>query len=193
MSRAFTVLTPLEARIVRALGQTMYPREGGIPIDAEQARAVEYVDAWLAALPAKERTLVRLMFVLFEVAMPVFGPSRLRVFSLAKAQHRHAYLSSWENSQFYFRRASMFALRSVFALAYLADEDVLSSIGIEDGVEILARHRAERAGGPADLRGADIDSSANVAVLRDAVDTVRSLDEKRREKKARSAVGGGDI
>jgi hypothetical protein len=179
------ILTPLEATIVRALGQTMYPREGNIPIDAADARAVEYVDAWLAALPLKERTLVRLMFVMFELSMPLFGPSRLRTFTRADPASKYEYLAAWENSRLYFRRACMFGLRSIFAFAYLADGEVQRRIGVDDGVATLARQRAAKI---ADSAGADIDPAANVTVLAEAVDVVRSLDRERRGV----AAGGGE-
>ena len=194
MSHSSKVLTPIEARIVGAIGQTMYPREGGIPIDAKQARAVEYVDRWLLALPADERVLVRLMFVLFEVAVPAFA-GRLTTFTRATPELRHDYLVGWENSRFYFRRGSMFALRSVFALAYLGNEEVLRNIGYENGADTLARHRAEdeakraKSNHPADRGGPDVAKPGNVAVLADAVETVREHD-RQVQNTARSASGG---
>jgi hypothetical protein len=185
VSRPLQVLSPVEVKIVAALGQTMYPREGGIPIDAAQARAIEYVDAWLAAIPTRERALVRLMFVMFEVSMPLFGPSRTKTFTRADPRAQYEYLTAWETSRFYFRRASMYGLRSVFALAYLSDADVLRRIGVEDGVETLRRQRAGDT--VADRAGADIDAAANVAVLADALDAVRTLDRERR-----SVASGGE-
>jgi hypothetical protein len=189
VNRTLQILTPLEATIVRALGQTMYPREGNIPIDAVDARAVEYVDAWLVALPQKERTLLRLMFVLFELSMPLFGPSRTRTFTRADPAAQYEYLAAWETSRLYFRRACMFGLRSVFALAYMADAEVQRRIGVDDGVTTLARHARDardasdarhRAASVADRAGADIDPGANVTVLAEAVDVVRALDLERR-------------
>jgi hypothetical protein len=185
VSRSLEILTPREAKIVRAIGQTMYPREGNIPIDGVEARAVEYVDAWLAALPQRERTLVRLMFVMFELSMPLFGPSRTRIFTRADPAAQYEYLAAWETSRLYFRRACMFGLRSVFAFAYLADAEVQRRIGVDDGVATLLRYReghreGHRAANVADLPGADIDPGANVTVLADAVDAVRSLDRERR-------------
>ncbi|KIG17226.1 hypothetical protein DB30_03539 [Enhygromyxa salina] len=192
MSRKYKVLTPIEARIVGALGQTMYPRGGNIPVDARDARALEYVDEWLAAVPKRERVLLRLMFVLFEVAMPAFGPSRTKTFTRASPEAQHAYLAAWETSDLYFRRVSLLGLRSVFAFAYLADAEVLRHIGVDDGVEILRRQRASagKTKTVADLPGADIDSAANVAVLSEAVDAVRVIERERRAAAARAS--GGD-
>jgi hypothetical protein len=194
VSRSLEILTPLEATIVRALGQTMYPREGNIPLDAVDARAVEYVDAWLLALPLRERTLVRLMFVLFELSMPLFGPSRTRTFTRANPAAQYEYLAAWETSRLYFRRACMFGLRSVFALAYMADTEVQRRIGVDDGVATLSRHRADRAHGSmsvADRAGPDIDPGANVTVLAEAVDAVRSLELERRQNESAAAAAGG--
>ncbi|PRP95198.1 hypothetical protein [Enhygromyxa salina] len=192
MSRSFKVLTPIEARIVGALGQTMYPRGGSIPVDASGARAIEYVDEWLVALPKRERILLRLMFVLFEVAMPAFGPSRTKTFTRASPEAQYEYLCAWETSELYFRRAAMLGLRSVFALAYLADAEVQRHIGVDDGVEILRRQRAGTTKSPtiADRPGADIDPAANVAVLSEAVDAVRVIERERRAAAARAS--GGD-
>lgn len=190
MSRSFKILTPIEARIVGALGQAMYPRGGSIPVDASGARAIEYVDEWLAVLPQRERVLLRLMFVLFEVAMPAFGPSRLRTFSRASPEAQYEYLCAWETSDLYFRRASMLGLRSVFALAYLADPEVQRHIGVEDGVEVLRRQRDSANKTIADIPGADIDPAANVAVLSEAVEAVRVIERKRRAAAARAS--GGD-
>jgi hypothetical protein len=189
MNRSLQILTSLEASIVRALGQTMYPREGNMPIDAVDARAVEYVDAWLLALPLRERTLVRLMFVMFELSMPLFGPSRTRTFTRADPAAQYESLAAWETSRFYFRRACMFGLRSVFALAYMADADVQRWIGVDDGVTTLARHQAQdkqdkQAWSVADRPGADIDPGANVTVLAEAVDSVRKLQSKRPPKES---------
>lgn len=189
MTRSLQILTPLEATIVRALGQTMYPREGNIPIDAVDARAVEYVDAWLLALPPKERTLLRLMFMMFELSMPLFGPSRTRTFTRANPAAQYEYLAAWETSRLYFRRACMFGLRSVFALAYMADSEVQRRIGVDDGVATLARHRDLRARSVADIPGADIDPDANVTVLAEAVDAVRSLDRERRQNESSGSSG----
>lgn len=193
MSHTLKVLTPIEARIVAAIGQTMYPREGGIPIDATQARAVEYVDRWLLALPANERVLVRLMFALFEVAVPVFAGRPTR-FSRAAPQLRYDYLVGWETSRFYFRRSAMLALRSVFALAYLGSDEVLRTIGYENGAETLARQRAERGAGPhpAERPGPDLAGAANVAVLADAVGTVREHEHARQTRDSARSASAGD-
>ena len=117
--------------------------------------------------------MLRLMFVLFEVSMPAFGPARARRFSRADPESQYAYLAAWESSTIYFRRASMYGLRSVFAMAYLGNEEVLRQIGIEPGQTEADRHRAAAMDAVANTPGRDVSAAADVTVLADAVDAVR--------------------
>ena len=177
------ILTNFEANIVSTLGQVMYPREGGIPVDAEQARALEYVERWLAALPLQERVLLRMLFLLIEFSMPVFGPSRARRFTQATPEAQYEYLTTWETSRIYFRRVSMYGLRSVFALAYFSDEGVREQIGFESGTTVLERHKSERhpvLAAVADAPGRDSNTSADVVALETALDAVRAHDRAQR-------------
>ncbi len=178
------ILTNFEANIVSTLGQVMYPREGGIPVDAEQARALEYVERWLAALPLQERVLLRMLFLLIEFSMPVFGPSRARRFTQATPEAQYEYLKTWETSRIYFRRVSMYGLRSVFALAYFADDSVRERIGFESGTTVLERHRRERRhpvlAAVADAPGRDTQANADVVALETALDAVRAHDRAQR-------------
>jgi hypothetical protein len=188
MRRPLKVLTPYEAKIAGALARTMYPRSE-LPPDHLQQRALEYVDAWMLAIPARERTLIRLMFVMFELSMPLFGPSRTKLFSQAEPEHQRAYLATWESSNLYFRRIALSGLRSVLSLAYFADADVQRLIGVQDGVEVLARQRAR----VADRPGPDIDPAANVMVIGDAVEAVRAqhVERERRERESGPAAASG--
>ncbi|HEV8324315.1 MAG TPA: hypothetical protein VG389_22045 [Myxococcota bacterium] len=137
------VLTSIEARIVASLGETLFPKEGAITLDAIDTRVVAYVDDFMSRIPARDRWLVRGMFVLFELGIAAFGPARAPRFSTASPEARRAYLASWENAELYFRRVAFQALRSVFTMAYLADPEVRRQMGVEDGTATLRRHRAE--------------------------------------------------
>ncbi len=74
----------------------------------------------------------------------------------------------------------MVALRSVFAMAYLGDDDLLRDIGFENGADTLARQRgAAGAKHPANIPGPDTQGSASVTALIDAVDAVREVEQAR--------------
>lgn len=134
------VLTRREARIVKALAETMFP-EGGQMLGAEGARVVEAVDDFMSRVPRQERLLMRTMFLMFEVSIAAFGPGRRLRFSKSKPEHRMAYMSAWENSDLYLRRVSFQALRSTFFLAYFGNEGVQGDIGLEDGEAAVERWR----------------------------------------------------
>jgi hypothetical protein len=142
------VLTSIEARIVEALGETLFPKEGSISLGAGQAHVVEYVDDFMCRIPARDRWLVRGMFLLFEVSIAAFGPERALRFSTASPAARRAYLASWENAELYFRRVAFQALRSIFTMAYMADPEVGRQMGVEDGMAALRRYRASLAPAP---------------------------------------------
>lgn len=145
------VLTSIEAHIVEALGETLFPKEGSITLGASQAHVVEYVDDFMSRVPARDRWLVRGMFLLFELGIAAFGPERAPRFSTASPAARRAYLASWENAHLYFRRVAFQALRSIFTMAYMADPEVGRQMGVEDGMVALRRHRLRLA---AELAGA---------------------------------------
>jgi hypothetical protein len=138
------VLTKAEASIVEALGQTLFPREGAISVDARDAGVVEYIDRFLAGLSAWDRARIRAMFLLFEVEIAVAHRSPTR-FTTASEADRRAYLSSWDDSPLYARRMAFQALRSVFTLAYMADREVERQMGVHDGERVVRELQTRRA------------------------------------------------
>lgn len=139
------VLSHRELQVVLALAETLFPPEGGLAVDARSAHVAEYVDAYLAAAPPPERLQLRAMFLLFELAHAALGPARPHRFSRAPADSQRAYLERWCNSDFYPRRASFQALRSLLTIAWTADPEVERRMGWPDGVEAVAAWNARNA------------------------------------------------
>ena len=138
------VLTAFEVRQIEKLGRTMFPKGGAIPLDAVEARVVDYVDTYLTWMPSDQRALIRVMFVVFGVTSP------------RDEARRKTWLVGWETSRLLPRRVLFQALRSVLTLAYTADPEVLRRMGVEDGSDILHRmrrdlDRAERGGFERDI------------------------------------------
>lgn len=124
------VLTADESRILKVLGQAMFPREAqGLP-DGVGARLVDYVDGLLEmALPA-ERTQLRGMFQLFDRGYAAFvGRPTARLVE-ADAEDAAAWLRSWEESPVYTRRMLFEALRSVCLMGYFGDAEVNAQVGV---------------------------------------------------------------
>lgn len=131
------VLTRRERHLVGALAETLFPLEGPIPVDAAMARVVDYVDGYLAAAPRPERTQLRALFALFELAHVVQGRARPRPFSSAPADSRSALMAAWSSSPLYPQRAAFQALRSLLSIAWVADAEVGRQMGYGDGAEAV--------------------------------------------------------
>lgn len=131
------VLTSRERHLVGALAETLFPLEGPIPVNATMARVVDYVDGYLAASPRPERTQLRALFALFELAHVVQGRARPRPFSRAPTESRVAFMAAWCNSPLYPQRAAFQALRSLLSIAWLADAEVRRHMAYGDGAEAV--------------------------------------------------------
>lgn len=137
------MLTRREARVVKALAETMFPEDQGPRVTVDQARVVEYIDELLAEVEPRERAMMRAMFALFEVQSLVTSPLRPSLFSRAPADVRHRTLKSWEQSDIYFRRLAFQALRSLMMWAYVDNPDVERAMGIERGTAVIERLQAQ--------------------------------------------------
>lgn len=124
------VLTADEARIVRALGQAMFPREAqGLP-DGIEARIVDYVDGLLAMALPFERAQLRGLFQLYDRGYAAFAGRPTARLVEADAESVHEYLRSWEESPTYARRMVFEALRSVCLMGYFGGEVVNAGVGV---------------------------------------------------------------
>lgn len=125
------VLTPSEARVVRTLGQAMFPREAdGLP-DARDADVVGYVDGMLAAALPFERAQLRALFQLFDRGYGAFiGQPSVRV-AEGHLDQVEDYLRSWEESGLYERRMIFEGLRGVFLMAWFGGDRVRAETGVD--------------------------------------------------------------
>ena len=123
-------LTNSEARTVRALGQTFYPRGNELGVDGIDAGVTEYIDGYLSRLAVWERTKVRALFAVIEYGPAIASGDRSRRFSACGFEERLEYLEVWENSAIHFRRMAYKALRYLMGLAYLSSGAVAEKLGI---------------------------------------------------------------
>ncbi|TVQ91117.1 MAG: hypothetical protein EA397_11525 [Deltaproteobacteria bacterium] len=149
-SPSLKVLTQREARIIRAIAETMFPPGETGFVSPEEARVVEYLDELLATVEPRERTLMRGLLLLFEVQSIVTFPSRPALFSRASDKARSRSLKGWDKSNLYPRRVAFQALRSLMIWAYVDNPVVEQAMGIERGTEIMQRLREQGLTMPAD-------------------------------------------
>ncbi len=121
------VLTAPEARIARALGQAMFPREAdGLP-DGHDAHVVDYLDELLSIALPLERTQLRGLFQLFERGFMALNRGSL---ADADADVVSDYLRSWEESPTYARRMIFEGLRSIYLMAWFGSDRVNTEVGV---------------------------------------------------------------
>jgi hypothetical protein len=124
------VLSDAERRIVHALGQTMFPRDGVLGIDGDDAAVTAWVDEYVARMPPISRTSVRALLRTFDLGFGVWvGRPGILIaggdtFAAARPDVRTAYLESWEHSTTYTQRMLYEALRSFMAFAYVDSDPV---------------------------------------------------------------------
>ncbi len=124
------VLTADESRIVRALGQAMFPREAqGLP-DARDAGVVDYVDELLEKSLPFERAQLRGMFQLYDRGFAAWSGRPLGRLVDADAEEVSDYLRSWEESPIYERRMLFEAVRSVLMMGWFGSPEVNEAVGV---------------------------------------------------------------
>ncbi len=125
------LLTARETAVVAAAGDALFPRGGAIPPSGSQAGAAEWVDGYVASVPAMMRILMRLLFLLVEQATLLFpapGSGGRRRFSALSLEQQQAVLEGWRTSSLFPRRLVFTSLRAILCMAYLADPRVLDRL-----------------------------------------------------------------
>lgn len=124
------VLTAAEARILKALGQAMFPREArGLP-DGIEAGIVDYVDGLMAMALPLERVQLRGMLQLYDRGFAAYAGKPTARLVDAEPEDVHDYLRSWEESPIYTRRMMFEALRSVAVMGYFGSDVVNLEVGV---------------------------------------------------------------
>ncbi len=122
-------LSDQEKRLVRAIGQAMFPRDRSVDVDADDVHLVSWVDDYLGRMPAANRTQVRALFHTFDLG---FGAWALRPgtrFTAGKATEQYDYIESWSNSNTFAQRMLFEALWCVVAFGYVEQAEKLGHIG----------------------------------------------------------------
>lgn len=130
---ALIQLSAREYALVRCAAEAAFPPGGPIPLSGIDARIPEHIDRYLAALPARNRVLIRLLFVLIEHATLLFkapGWDGFRRFSALSLEQRMAVLEGWARSPIQLRRLVFQGLRAVLTMGYFACPAVLRAIGL---------------------------------------------------------------
>ncbi len=122
-------LSDAEIAIARAVGMTLFPREGAIPLDADDAGVVEYfVDYW-ERLPNLEQAQVRALLLAVELGFAAWSRDPRARFTTATGEDRWAYLEGWSRTANHMQRMVFEGLRTMFLLGYVDSPAVRRAIG----------------------------------------------------------------
>jgi hypothetical protein len=106
-----------------------FPREGAIPLDADDAGAVDYfVDYW-ERLPNLEQAQVRALLAAVELGFAAWSRDPRARFTAATAEDRWAYLEGWSKTTNHLQRMVFEGLRTMFLLGYVDSPAVRRAIG----------------------------------------------------------------
>lgn len=113
------VLSDQERKVVFALGQCLFPRDGAIGIDGDDAGVVAWVDDYLNRMDPVARTKVRALIRTFDLGYVAWMGKPGASFATASPDDRLAYVEAWENAPTYTQRMLSDALRTVLTFAYV--------------------------------------------------------------------------
>ncbi|MEQ1569462.1 MAG: gluconate 2-dehydrogenase subunit 3 family protein [Myxococcota bacterium] len=131
-------LSDNEKRIVLAIGQTMFPRDSVLSIDADDAAVVAWVEDYISTMPALPRGQLRALLNTFEYGYAAWSGHPRAAFTLARPAERAEYLESWERASTYSQRMMYEALRAMFTFAYVDSEPVCEAIGSDRPAPVRA-------------------------------------------------------
>lgn len=122
-------LTDQEKRLVRAIGQAMFPRDRSIDVDADDVDLVSWVEDYLGRMPTANRSQIRALLQTFDLG---FGAWALRPgarFTGGKPTEQSDYIESWSNSNVFAQRMLFEALWCVVAFGYVEQAEAQGHIG----------------------------------------------------------------
>ncbi len=130
------LLTEAEAKLVRALGQAIFPRDTSPLPDGIEADVVGYVDRLLGATLPFERTQLRALLQLFDKGFPAWALAPTARLASAPTEQVAAYLESYANSDRYAQRMAFEGLRSLLMMAWFGSDRVNEVVGVRDAPDV---------------------------------------------------------
>jgi len=128
-AHAPTVLGPREVRVLRALGQALFPRDRHIDVDAVDVDVTGYIDDWLSRCSTVERAQFHALVQAVDRGFAVWAREPSARLEAARPEVRRAYVESWERSATYLQRMLWEGLRSMFLFAYVDAAPVREAFG----------------------------------------------------------------
>lgn len=135
-------LTDHERKVVRAIGQTLFPRDRSVDVDAEDVAIVTWVTDYLWRMPPASRTQIRALLRTFDLGYGAWAMKPGASFTAARPDEAAAYIASWSESTTYVQRMLFEALWTVFAFGYVEQAEAQGHVG-QGLAERAAREASE--------------------------------------------------
>ena len=112
-------LSAADLETARCVAGTLFPAEGVIPVDAEQAEVSAYFQDYFDRLPNLEQAQVRALLQAVELGFAAWSRSPRARFTTASPEDRWTFLEAWSQSSNHYQRMIFDGLRTVFLLGYV--------------------------------------------------------------------------
>lgn len=126
------VLSPDEVAFLDALKEAWLPPGNDLGLDAAALDVASSFDAHLAALPGRERRVMRGLLAVFD-QWPRVSLSSSGRFSALSLEDRVRSLEAWEHSKSQARHGVMGLLRVLVGLHIFSHPEALAAVGHRDG------------------------------------------------------------
>ncbi|MCH2108075.1 MAG: hypothetical protein MK135_02010 [Polyangiaceae bacterium] len=127
-----------------AVGETLFPADGGSMPTVQDAKVIDYMDDLLLNLQFQERILIRALLTLVEVQSLAFNGWKPKLFSRATMDERTRNLKGWETSRLFHRRVVFMSIRTLLLWAYVDSREAERGIGLDPESRQEARQAAAR-------------------------------------------------
>lgn len=122
-------LTDAEIEIARAVALTLFPAEGVIAVDAEQAGVIQAFARYVEGQDVVGQAATRALLQATELGFAAWARSPRARFTTASSDDRWAFLESWSKSGNAAQRMAFEGLRTMLLLGYVDSDPVRRAMG----------------------------------------------------------------
>jgi len=122
-------LTVHEQRVIRAIGQALFPRDRYVDADADDIDLVGWVDDYLSRMTPSARAQIRALLRTFDLGFTAWAARPGARFVAARPAQQSAYIDSWAESPTYVQRMLFEALWTVMAFGYVEQAEQQGLVG----------------------------------------------------------------
>jgi hypothetical protein len=133
----FSLLSAQEVEFIDALAETHFPQNNSLGMSSTDVDIAGGTDRWLTGMESQERMIIRTLLSVID-RWPQLSLSSRKRFSDLSQSERVALLLDWETGNSDAKRGLAELLRTVVALHFFEDPQVLLAVGLKFGCPEIA-------------------------------------------------------